>query len=237
VQKLLSELSRLYLPAGTTSPKAFMQHMADPGAFPISLAASDGSARAVVLAFPKLPGSSEGHWAQLCQAANALQVELGLPAPAVSISGVDGYGLWVSLAHSVPASQLDEFAALLRQTYTPDAAPAPAPPDLPPCARAGTEKWAAFIHSDLGASFADEPWLELAPPENGQVALLEQLESASPEKFRAALDLLRAKNSTMPAAPAAGPSHGVLLADATLEQIVQHLHSKNIEPTFRHLKR
>ena len=39
-------------------------------------------------------------------------------------------------------------------------------------------------------------------------------------------------------APVAQPvaaSEGLLLKDATLEDIVRFLHSKNIEPTFRHL--
>jgi hypothetical protein len=33
----------------------------------------------------------------------------------------------------------------------------------------------------------------------------------------------------------ATPQDGLLLKDATLEDIVQFLHAKNIEPTFRHL--
>ena len=36
--------------------------------------------------------------------------------------------------------------------------------------------------------------------------------------------------------PAAVP-HGLLLKDATLEDIIACLHARNIEPTFRHLLR
>lgn len=232
VHKLLSELTRLYLVPGTTSPEAFRQHMADPAAFPVRLAAPDGTARALVLSFP-----ANGNWALLCAVANAMQTELGLPAPAVSISGVDGFGLWLSLSRAMPPAQRAEFAALLRQAYCPDLAPFPAQADLPPCARSGTDKWSAFIHPDLGASFADEPWLEVTPPEHGQVALLEHLESISDAQFVQALGLLRAKQGAAPAAAGAVPPPGLLLADATLEDIVRHLHAKNIEPTFRHLIR
>ncbi|UUZ48120.1 hypothetical protein LP420_35165 [Massilia sp. B-10] len=105
----------------------------------------------------------------------------------------------------MPAAQRTEFAALLRQAYCPDLAPFPAEAELPPCARSGTDKWSAFIHPDLGASFADEPWLEVTPPEHGQVALLEHLESISDAQFAQALGLLRAKQGAAPAGQA--PRH------------------------------
>jgi hypothetical protein len=212
VQTLRSELKRLYLPAGTTA---------------------DGSARVLALAFPRTAGGD--HWTRLCAVANAMQTELKLPAPAVSIGDGAGFALWLSLEQAVPEALLAEFAALLRQSYFADLEPAPAPVELPPFTQAGSGKWSAFIHPDLGASFADEPWLEVAPPESGQVALLEHLESITPVQFRHALDLLRAKHRTAPA-PARAPE-GLLLADATLEDIVRHLHALQIEPTFRHLIR
>ncbi|WP_229425031.1 hypothetical protein [Massilia sp. Se16.2.3] len=37
------------------------------------------------------------------------------------------------------------------------------------------------------------------------------------------------------AAPGASPNDSLLLRDATLEDIVRHLHARGIEPTFRHL--
>ena len=39
-----------------------------------------------------------------------------------------------------------------------------------------------------------------------------------------------------PPRPKAAASEGLLLKDATLEDIVRHLHAKNIEPTFRFLQ-
>jgi hypothetical protein len=74
------------------------------------------------------------------------------------------------------------------------------------------------------------------------VGFLEGLHSIDAEQFAHALDSLRQKQSPKPApapaaAPARSPATGLLLKDATLEDIVAFLHAKNIEPTFRHLIR
>jgi hypothetical protein len=104
--------------------------------------------------------------------------------------------------------------------------------------------WAAFIHPGLGASFADESGLDMAPPLAGQVAFLEAVQSTSEAQFLHALNMLEQSHGSSPtptpthSIPAPGPTgvgDGLLLKDATLEDIVKFLHSKNIEPTFRHL--
>jgi hypothetical protein len=115
---------------------------------------------------------------------------------------------------------------------------------LPPCLNGATGHWAAFIHPGMGASFADESGLDMAPPVAGQVAFLEGLDSITDEQFREALDRL----APMPPAPVAqhaeavppprrddGIPDGLLLKDATLDDIVRFLHARNIEPTFRHV--
>jgi hypothetical protein len=176
--------------------------------------------------------------------ANALQGQLGFPAPAVSISGADGYGLWLSLETPVPTALAQEFLELLGKAYFPSI---PIRPDaaigsveLPPCQNQRTGKWAAFINPGLGASFADEQGLEMAAPFAGQAALLDSLQSISQTQFLHAMNTLRRLHGAPPIAseprsePASAP-HGLLLKDATLEDIVCYLHSKNIEPTFRHL--
>jgi hypothetical protein len=237
MQKLLSELTRLYLPAGALSPQVLEQRVLGHTTVAVSLVSADGLTRAMVIAFRKLPDSGEAqHWRRLCEVANALQAELGLPAPAVSISGADGYGLWLSLEAPVPAAQAQQFLELLRKTYFPDIALALDPAvELPPCLHQGTGKWAAFINPGLGASFADESGLEMAPPLAGQVALLEGLQSISAAQFLRAMNRLQ-PSSPVPSAPVPlRAAHGLLLQDATLEDIVRHLHSNNIEPTFRHL--
>jgi len=222
MQKLNAELSRLYL------------------------APPDGGTRSICLSFKKLAGDGEaGHWERLCSVANALQAELGLPAPAVSISGAGAFGLWLSLEQPVTAAQAQEFAKLACAEAEVDAGAGVAPGTLPPCLNQASGKWAAFIHPGMGASFAGDEGLDMQPPEAGQVALLEGLESIAPAQFAQALDQLRqsAGGAAQPApqvpasgTPASVAADGLLLKDATLEDIVTFLHSRNIEPTFRFLK-
>jgi len=241
MHKLIAELMRLYLPVDVLP--------SDILALPVSLTGGDGQTRAMMIPFRKTKGAdSEAHWTRLCEVANALQTTLKLPAPAVSISGGDAYYLWLSLATPVPAERAQAFLERLRDAYFPEVELAPdavrAPVALPPCLHPRTGKWAAFIHPGMGASFADEPGLDMQPPPNGQVGFLEGLESIDAAQFEHAWRLLEpaAVSAPVPApalvpasTPAPAPPAGLLLKDATLEDIVRHLHAKNIEPTFRHL--
>jgi hypothetical protein len=239
MHKLIAELMRLYLPADVLP--------SDILALPVSLTGGDGQTRAMMIPFRKTKGAdSEAHWTRLCEVANALQTTLKLPAPAVSISGGDAYYLWLSLATPVPAERAQAFLERLRDAYFPEVELAPdavrAPVALPPCLHPRTGKWAAFIHPGMGASFADEPGLDMQPPPNGQAGFLEGLESIDAEQFEHAWRLLEpaAVSASVPVpvpapAPVPAPPAGLLLKDATLEDIVRHLHAKNIEPTFRHL--
>jgi hypothetical protein len=244
MEQLILELARLYLAPGT-APEVLAQRLLGHATGSINLVAADGLTRALVIPFRKTRDGGEGqHWSRLCEVANALQSELGLPAPAVSISGADGYGLWLSLESPVPAAQAQEFLELLRAEYCPDIELGPdaavTPAELPPCLNERTGKWAAFIHPGMGSSFAEESGLEMAPPFAGQAALLEPLQSISGAQFTHVLNTLQQSHGAAPPAglPSAKPAvaaDGLLLKDATLEDIVRFLHSKNIEPTFRHL--
>ncbi|MBA5638032.1 hypothetical protein H3H37_13305 [Duganella sp. LX20W] len=248
MQKLNSELNRLYLQPG-----------ANPAGAP-ALVAADGNTRAITISFNPASGEDDGeHWTRLCAVANALQTELGLPAPAVSITGT-GYRLWLSLETPMPEAKVAHFLTLLGAAHPQeldDHAGAGAPAQLPPYALASGEQWAAFIHPELGASFASEPALDIEPPQAGQAALLEGLHSISAQQFAHAMLELEARQAhTMqepearqapapkaapspalePApAPSAAAPQDLLLKDATLEDIVRFLHARNIEPTFRHL--
>lgn len=243
MQKLMRELMRLYLLPGAT-PEGLAERIAGQAFDTIDLASADGLVRAMVIPFRKMrTGDEAAHWTLLCDVANALQAELDLPAPAVSVSGFDGYGLWLSLATPVSTALAQEFASLVRAAYFPDvksmAGAASTVVALPPCLNQETGKWAAFIHPGMGASFADESGLEMAPPLAGQVAFLEGLQRIDAAQFDAALEVLRRKHGAAPAAPvpvtpSVAPA-GLLLKDATLDDIVAFLHAKNIEPTFRHL--
>ena len=248
MQKIISELMRLYLPAGAVSPQALARHVLGETTLVIDLAAGDGLVRAIVIAFPRMAnGEPAQHWTRLCATANGLQAELGLPAPVVSISGADGYGLWLSLETPISTAQAQDFLELLRAAYFPDMAlradAASAPVELPPCQNLQTGKWAAFIHPGMGAAFADDSGLEMAPPLVGQAAFLEGVQSIGEAQFQHALAMLRQSHATPPlartgerAAPQrAAAAEGLLLKDATLGDIVQFLHAQRIEPTFRYL--
>ncbi len=239
MQKIILELKRLYLPPGALADDALAQQLLGHASRAVSLTGADGLTRAMVIPFHKRGGDADAqHWDRLCVLANALQAQLGLPAPAVSISGADGYGLWLSLQAPVPAAQAQAFLALVCAAYCPDldlrADAASAPVELPPCLHQGSGRWAAFIHPGMGAAFADEAGLEMAPPFAGQAAFLEGLQSISDVQFRHAMATLGQAPAAAPVASAAAPD-GLLLRDATLDDIVQWLHAKHIEPTFRHL--
>ncbi len=243
MQKLISELTRLYCPSGALAPAVLAQNLLGQTTLPLSLVTAGGQTSAIVIPFGSMAeGGDTRHWSLLCEVANALQVQLGLPAPAVSISGTDGYKLWLSLASPVPVCLAQQFLERLHAAYFPDLPLAPdtasAPVELPPCLHHASGKWAAFIHPGLGASFAGEAGLEMAPPFAGQSALLEGLHSITPAQFAHAMAQLQPATALAPApVPSAllATPEGLLLKDATLEQIVRHLHARQIEPTFRYL--
>jgi hypothetical protein len=267
MEKLIAELTRLYLAPEAVTREALAQHILGKNTLAIPLTTADGLTRALAIPFRKMAGGREGqHWDRLCEVANALQADLGLPAPAVSINGATSFHLWLSFETPVAASEGQDFLEGLQAKYFPEIELAPdaatAPVYLPPCLNPRSGKWAAFIHPGMGASFADESGLEMTPPLAGQAGFLEGLESIGGEQFRQALNRLRQsqaaapQNSTaaaaqpaaasapelptrqppmqaLPAQSAASSPEGLLLKDATLEDIVRHLQAKHIEPTFR----
>jgi hypothetical protein len=229
MEKLISELMRLYLLPD--SPAA----QAGPGAH-ADLVTGAGLTRAIAIPFRKAPGGDSLHWERLCAVANGLQADFGFPAPAVSVASTGGFMLWLSLAAPVPVADARRFVAGLGRLWPDTLPPADTigvPVELPPCPNAATGTWAAFIHPGMGASFADESGLDMAPPVAGQVAFLEGLDSIAPGQFGAALARLDTPPASVPAAVPPPSADGLLLKDATLEDIVRALHARGIEPTFR----
>ena len=243
MEKLIAQLIRLYLMPGTPASGDLAAVMAQHRAIP--LVSGEGLTRAIVIDFPKLrEGAPEQHWLNLCAVANTLQDSFGFPAPAVSITGDSGYRLWLSLEEAVPEGDVRRFVSMLRETHFPETAlPISEQLALPPGLNPASGKWAAFIHPGMGASFADEAGLDIAPPPAAQLAFLEGLESIGKARFFDALVALKqneaastAVEAPASASPAPAPTpDGLLLKDATLEDIVRHLHALDIEPTFRHL--
>ncbi|AVR97136.1 hypothetical protein [Pseudoduganella armeniaca] len=238
MQELIAQLTRLYLPSSQVGAPELSAQLEGQATHAFALG-QDGAVRAIVLGFDAQPDADgAAQWERLCEAANQLQAGLGLPAPAVSIDGATGYRLWLSFAEPVPAALAQQLHDLLRAAYCPamPRADVLAPVALPPCLNRASGRWAAFIHPGMGASFADEPGLEMRPPLAAQAAFLQGVERASMAQVRQAVDSLRRAPEEPIAAPdAAATPEGLLLKDATLEDIVRHLHAMNIEPTFRHV--
>jgi len=249
MEKLIAELMRLFVQDGAAGPDLLARQLQGEQVETLDLLSLAGLTRAIAIPFEKSKENPDGdHWKQLCEAANALQTEHGFPAPAVSVTGL-GYCLWISLAAPIPNAQARQFVRRVRQAWLPGPAARVEvrTPPLPPCLDARSGHWAAFIHPGMGGSFLEEPWLDVAPPPLAQAAFLEGVESVAPERFAEAFAALARPEPALPAAapaaqatptaPDAPPSApgGLLLKDASLEDIVRHLHALNIEPTFRHL--
>lgn len=124
----------------------------------------------------------------------AVQDELDLPAPAVSVDG-QGYRLWFSLAEPVDDQQARRFLDGLQRRYLADL---PASRlefgiagNLPPSPLAEPERWAAFIDPGMGSMFTTEPWLDMAPNRNQQADLLAAFTSMKFAEFERALAQLK----------------------------------------------
>ena len=183
MNRLQAEFQRLYLPG--------------PGAAPSGLVDAQGRVRALVLELAR-----PADWDTLAKAWQGVQLDLGLPAPAIAVSGVDGIQLWFSLAKAVSATQAQAFLAALRLRFLPDVAPhrvvlMPAPDASSPTGavlharpvpaqQAPTGHWSVFVAPDLAPVFADTPWLDSPPGDDGQANLLRGLRSITPAEWAAA---------------------------------------------------
>jgi hypothetical protein len=228
---LIAELTRLYLPTGAAAPA---------GRGAVELVTADGRTRAIVIPFVPAAGKRDGedaqHWQRLCDVANILQTEFDFPAPAVSVRASGGYLLWLSLAAPVPVAEARHFLARLGDVHFPDVAPRiealAGPVELPPALNPDNGKWSAFIHPGMGASFADESGLDMPPPAAGQLAFVEGLRSIPAVPAAAPIAAVPVQPTQPAQARPAAPA-GLLLQDATLEDIVHWLHARGIEPTLR----
>lgn len=193
MNRLQSELHRLYL-----SPNDDAQPATGPRGDWI---APEGPVRAMVLELAR-----PADWQALAALWKGVQADLALPAPAIAVSGIDGYQLWFSLTAPVPVAQAHVFLEALRERYLGDVTPQrvrlmPAladsnseqvrPIGMVPELKAETGHWSAFVAHDLASIFADDPWLDRQPSLDGQADLLSRLQSIQPDAFALALTLLR----------------------------------------------
>ena len=150
--------------------------------------------RALVITAPA------AQWRDLARLWQAVQDDLGWPAPAIAVSGDTRLALWFSLAQARPADELQRLGQALLQPLG-DAATSANPslvwqvwpqahdhaaPGLPPCPphALAPERWSAFVAPDLAPVFADTPWLDIPPSLDGQAELLASLRSVSEDQLK-----------------------------------------------------
>lgn len=185
---LEAELRRLYL-------------FDDGAAIAPCLMSPDGNVRAMVLEL-----SNPADWSSLSTVWQRVQIELGLPAPAIAVTGNDGFQLWFSLAEPVPTAIAIRFLDSLRQRYLSAIAPeriglmptANEHAQLVPALQAKTGQWSAFVAPDLAAIFSDSPGLDVCPSPDAQAKVLASLECIKPEAFTSAFDQIAAADVKPP---------------------------------------
>lgn len=199
MSRLHTEYLRLYLP---------------PDAEDHTLVGRDGRVRALVIGLRQ-----PADWAALSAVWRGVQTDLGWPAPAIAVNGVDAFELWFSLAEAVPAQEAATLLDALWRRYLPDVTPArlslwPRADAAPwraariPALQEGSGGWSAFVAPDLPAVFGDEPTLDFQPGDDAQAELLGRASGIRAADWRAAQGLLQAAagvGSTSASAPAAAP--------------------------------
>jgi hypothetical protein len=179
--------------------------------YPSEAHAAGGDARDHARAFV-LELSRPADWALLGRIFRGVQTDLGLPAPAIAVSGA-GLQLWFSLRQPIASARARAFLGALERRWLADVVGRRVgfhvhAPDAPvprvPAAQEGGELWSAFVAPDLAAMFTDTPWLDVEPNEEGQANLLRGLRPATPDEFEAAERQL-ADDAARAAAPAITP--------------------------------
>lgn len=199
MNRLHSELRRLYLPRSATGD--------GPGAAAPGLVDARGETRALVLEIAARAG-----WDAVSRTWRGCQLELELPAPAIAVSGTDGFQLWFSLAEPVAVVEAHAFLGSLRAHFLADvdarhvrllpAIDATLPDGVVHAAMVPArqphpqeERWSAFVAPDLAPLFEETPWLDIAPGIDGQADLLCRLASIGKGEFETAAARLRPASS------------------------------------------
>lgn len=188
--RLQNEFDRLFAPAPETPTGA--AGLIDP----------EGRVRALVLEV-----AAPADWNELAKVWGGAQADLGLPAPAIAASGTEGLQLWFSLSEPLPVTAAHGWLDALRQRYLPDLPQQrvrlwPSSADTAsarhalhvPALHEATGNWSAFVASDLAPLFAETPWLDVPPGEDGQAHLLCALRSINPAELAAAQAALTPAN-------------------------------------------
>lgn len=189
----------------------------------------DGQVRCLVL---ELAGPPD--WRALSRVWQGAQAELDLPAPGIAVSGVDGLQLWFSLADPLPVSRGQAFLKGLVARFLSDIEPRrlrlmpteDQPVRLVPALQESTGNWSAFLAPDLAPVFADTPWLDIPPGDEGQAALLRALVVIKPAVFEAAF-------SRLSPAAVVSPTSAVGEGAGPRAFLLRVMHDKGVEMALR----
>ena len=226
MNRLQSELHRLYCQRSPAPAKTGPETGPATGAAPAQSEPLE-TVRALVMELTRPPC-----WDDLAGVWYGVQTELELPAPAIAVSGVDGLQLWFSVAEPIAVAQARAFLDGLRTRFLSDikadrlrlmpaagAAPAPSHPPLQarlvPAQHEATGNWSAFVAADLAPVFGDTPWLDVAPNEEGQAALLRGVQTMPQPAFEAALEQLRPARPQPHSTPARAATANAATATST----------------------
>ncbi|MBC7681305.1 MAG: hypothetical protein H7172_03135 [Ferruginibacter sp.] len=204
MNRLQAELHRLYRSSNANGD--------DAGSEDFGFVSPNGGVRAMVLELAR-----PADWHALSALWQGVQADLQFPAPAIAVSGVDGYQLWFSLSEPVPAVEAQNLLECLRLRYLGNIAlgriamwpsvgastsgniqHAKAVPAL----KEETGRWSAFIAPDLAAVFSDEPGLDVCPSPDAQADVLSRLKSIKAIDFQMVLGQLSAAAKIALAHPA-----------------------------------
>lgn len=159
------------------------------------------------------------NWELVAPLWRGVQEDLDMPVPAVAISGAQSFQLWFSLAQAIPAAQGHIFLEALRRRYLPEV-PASRVEAYPRASGGNTvawvhapvvpllvhpDQWSAFVAPGLAPVFAETPWLDFPPNEDGQADLLRGLTSVSAATWldaQARLKLDASGKTALPVLPA-----------------------------------
>ena len=248
MNRLQSELNRLYRPRPPDGVDADVQ--------PVPLIDPLGRVRAMVMELAR-----PADWEALSGVWHGVQSELALPAPAIAVSGIDGLQLWFSVAQQISVAQAHAFLEGLRQRFLAEVHPVrvrlmPAAdasalrPDLhaaPVPARQadGSGNWSAFLAPDLVPVFAEAPWLDIAPNEEGQATLLRSIEVMPQSAFEAACAMLGrnmqphlsavqvVSSDDKRTVPVDKPRHVAVGTDDPKQFLLQVMHDENVALALR----
>nr|WP_315232414.1 hypothetical protein [uncultured Albidiferax sp.] len=231
MNRLQAELCRLYLLSHFTGEGANAEESA--------LISHEGVVRAMVLELAR-----PADWNGLSALWQGVQADLELPAPAIAVSGIDGFQLWFSLSDPVPAVEASNFIEFLRLRYLSNIARGRI--DMWPSVDASssgnfqntkmvpaqideTGQWSAFIAPDLAAVFSDERWIDVCPSADAQADILSRLVSIKAADFQMLLGRLHAaaNSATSPAALAVTQRGG---SRSDLEPAAVKLSENSLDP-------